>query len=358
LHLPENPAGERPLADPGRIVPTCADSHVGTIRKSRWACGPRLSEGPLGGKRMKINHRIPLNGNDPFWKYIQLLGLPIDRGNIRYSQTGDGTDLIWVLNVTEDNPVWPKVEHLLAEHRILTQVNNIFTEAEMNSAEWFLVSALGHHGYPQPEDDFGYIDVTYESGSCCPVCRIGKVQVAPFRLRTEPKASHSQFLQLNWVFDELFVRATAREGLISAGITGIKFLAPVLHKRNTPSEQIVQIKIQTILVDALDTTGFQPVTCKSMNEEWRPNKWITPDKESNRPFCGRIKYHSMHRGPYRFAREAFIGVPDLVKSTEWFGSGGGAFRRIIASQRFRQVVTEAKWRGLRFEPIEIINEHT
>lgn len=305
---------------------------------------------------MKINHRIPLMGKNPFWKYIQLLGLPIDRGNLRYSQTGDGTDLMWVLNVTEDNPVWPKVELLLAEHKmnVIDQVDNIFTGAEMNSAEWFLVSASGHHGYPQPEDDSGYIDATYDAESCCPVCYIGKVQVAPFRLRTEPKASHSQFLQLNWVFDEFFVRATARDGLVSAGITGIQFLAPVLHKRNTPSEQIVQMRVQTVLMDALDTTGFQPVTCKPMNEEWFPSKWSTPDKESNRPFCGRIKYHATHRGPYRFAQEAFIGAPDLVKSSEWFGSGGIAFQQIIASQRFRQVVTKAKWRGLQFEPIEII----
>jgi len=305
---------------------------------------------------MKINHRIPSRGDDPFWKQIQLLELPIDRGNLRYSQTGDGTDLIWVLNVTEDNPAWPKVEHLIAEYQLQVsdQVSNIFTKREIDTAEWLRVFALGHHGYPQPEDDDGYVDATYKTESSCPVCGIGNVQGAPFRLRNEPKASHSQFLQLNWVFDELFVRGAAREGLESAGITGIDFLAPVLHKRNTQSEQIVQMRVQTVLVDALDITGFQPVTCKPMNEEWHPNKWSTPEKEIDRSHCGRVKYHAMHRGPYRIAREAFIGAPDLVKSAEWFGSGRQAFRMIIASQRFRQIVNAAKWRGIEFEPIEII----
>lgn len=309
---------------------------------------------------MKINHRIPLNGDNPFWKHIQLLGLPIDRGNLRYSQTGDGTDLIWVLSVTEDNPVWPKVEHLIAEFQLQVsdQVSNIFTKRELDTAEWLLVSALGHHGYPQPEDDDGYIGATYESESSCPTCGIGKVQVAPFRLRNEPKTSHSQFLQLNWVFDELFVRGAVRDDLESAGVTGIDFLAPVLHKRNAPSEQIVQMRVQTVLVDALDITGFQPVTCKPMNEEWHSSKWSPPEKENDRPHCGRVKYHAMHRGPFRFAREAFIGAPDLVKSAEWFGSGRSAFRMIIASQRFRQIVTAAKWRGLGFEPIEIIATDT
>lgn len=37
----------------------------------------------------------------------------------------------------------------------------------------------------------------------------------------------------------------------------------------------------------------------------------------------------------------------------WFGSGGSAHRLVIVSQRFRQVVVAAKWRGVSFEPIEL-----
>lgn len=43
----------------------------------------------------------------------------------------------------------------------------------------------------------------------------------------------------------------------------------------------------------------------------------------------------------------------MVKTNEWFGSGGRAFRRILVTQRFRQVIVVNCLRGLRFEPIEI-----
>jgi hypothetical protein len=46
--------------------------------------------------------------------------------------------------------------------------------------------------------------------------------------------------------------------------------------------------------------------------------------------------------------------PDVGRSHEWVGSGGSASQLVIVSQRFRQVVLEAKWRGVRFEPIELL----
>jgi len=44
-----------------------------------------------------------------------------------------------------------------------------------------------------------------------------------------------------------------------------------------------------------------------------------------------------------------------VKTCEWFGSGGAASQIVIVSQRFHQLVNAQKWRGLAFEPIELIH---
>ena len=173
-------------------------------------------------------------------------------------------------------------------------------------------------------------------------------------MRAEFKASHSQFLQLNWVLDEFFLRDKARQGLRSAGITGIEDLAPVLHKKDRPSEQVVQMVVTTTLPPALDTTGLQSVTCKPRNEEWSPGRKGQSAEPARQPYCGRLKYAGMCKGPYRFARSAFVGAPDVVKSHEWFGSGGAAFRLVIVSQKFRQAVVAGKWRGVSFEPIELI----
>ena len=302
---------------------------------------------------MKINHRIAVRHDDPFWLEIDLLGLDYERGD---SNSVLKLAMSSVLNVTEDQPEWPEVERLIAEYRPTSHfVSNLFTKRELNAAEWLELVALGQHGFPEP--DIEYPTVTDDLADYCPICGIGGVQKAPFRLQREPRASHSQFIQLNWVYDEFFVREPARQGLEKAGITGIDFLAPVLHKSGRPSKQLVQMRIPSVLPGALDVSGLETITCKEENEEWETELWLRkqrPSPAETHPYCGRIKYHGEHRGPLRFRRGAFADVPDVVKSHEWFGSGGSAFQLIIVSQRFRQVVVEAKWRGVRFEPIELV----
>lgn len=299
---------------------------------------------------MKINHRIAKRYDDPFWREIERIGLRYERG----SPDNELRLAISVLNVTEDDPRWPEVERLAIEHGEGTHfVANVFTKLELDAAEWLQLTALGHHGYPQPEDDFGYVQATYDVSGYCPTCGVGGVQRAPFRLRSEPKATHSQFVQLNWVFDEFFLRSAAREGLRRAGIRGIDFVTPLLHKKNQPSETLTQMVVQTTLPPALDAHGLQPVTCRPRNEEWNPAHPLAYQRLEGRPYCGSLKFHMMRRGPFRFHRSAFAIAPDVVKSHEWFGSGGAADRIVIVSQRFRQTVLAAKWRGVDFEPIEV-----
>lgn len=300
---------------------------------------------------MKINHRIALRHDDPFWREIDRLGLDYDRGDpdnvLRLA--------ISVLNVTEDQPEWPGVERLVARYCPGPHsVSNVFTQVELDTAEWLQLWASGHHGYPQPEEDFGYQEVTYDLSDYCPHCGIGGVQKAPFHLRAEFKASHSQILQLNWVFDEFFLREEARDGLRSAAITGIDYMSPLLHKNGRQSERVAQMVVNTKLPPALDPIGFQPVTCKPQNEEWHTTPRLRPSEAEKVLYCGRVKYHYMHKGPYRFDNNAFAGAPDVVKSHEWFGRGASAHRLVIVSQRFRQAIVTAKWRGVTFEPIELV----
>ena len=147
---------------------------------------------------MQINHRIATRTDDALWRKIAPLGLPVDH-------TGG---IISVLNITEDDPAWPQVEAVLARHpSTVHTVDNRFTRHELDSAERLAMFAAGHHGYPQPED--GWRESTYDLADHCPDCDIGAVQSSAFRLRSEPKAPHSQFLQLNWVLDEFFVRPAA-----------------------------------------------------------------------------------------------------------------------------------------------------
>jgi hypothetical protein len=154
---------------------------------------------------------------------------------------------------------------------------------------WYQLYATGHFGYPQPES--GYALATYDS-TYCDRCGIGGVQRIPFRFRSEPKVRHSQFLQLNWVFDEFFVRPEVEAGLKEAGITGVTFGPALHHSTGRPLETIQQLTISSVLSAALDTVGLQPVTCKPDNEEGPP--WYgggQPRYSPDYPYCGRVKHH-------------------------------------------------------------------
>lgn len=306
---------------------------------------------------MKINHRITADEDDPFWLEIQYLGLKHKGG---------------VLNITEDQAEWPEVERLVMDYKGSYPpgdwTSNVYTKRELDSAEWLEVSATGSQGDPKP---WNWFEQTYDPRSCR-TCGIHGDQLIPYRFSGEPKAKSHQFLQLNGIYDTLFVRAEAREGLTHAGITGIDFGPLLVSAKGKVSEEAMQMHILGTLPPALDVTALQPVTCMPNNEEdhqvdlvfldWDPaeddelsERIAASDGEEKSPYCGQVKYHAAQRGPLRFDRGALAGAPNVVRSHEWFGSGGLAFRRVLVSQKFRQMVVGSKWRGLVFEPVELID---
>lgn len=80
------------------------------------------------------------------------------------------------------------------------------------------VNAQGHHGYPQPEDE--YQGLVY-SGYCLR-CGISGQQIAPFRLKRSQRAEHSDFLQINWFFDAFFVTPEAATSGSKTRTLGVK----------------------------------------------------------------------------------------------------------------------------------------
>jgi hypothetical protein len=286
---------------------------------------------------VKIRHHIAHRSDNPLWRDIQRLGLPVDSRNA----------IIWALDITEDDPSWPAIAAILAAHgEVSAQYFKVFSKQEENDADWLVACAAGHHGYPQPEDD--YFELTYDSTSC-PRCGIKGAQVNPFRFRAEPKAKHSHFLQLNWIFDELFVRHDAQLGIEGAGIRGIEFVPVVIDKSGEPSRAVRQMKVSYALPSSLNVARLQSFKCEPENQ-------VDPlPRGQSLPYCNRVKYLLRTRAQFEFERSAFTRAPDMVKSHEWFGAGATAFRLIIVSQAFRQLMLANKWRGLHFEPIALVD---
>ena len=195
----------------------------------------------------------------------------------------------------------------------------------MRQADFLEMGTTWNWDYPKPEKDFGYIGVTYDVTDYCSKCGVGAKQIAPFRFRGEPKWGRRHILQVNWVFDEYFVLPEVWERLFKK--YGVECMPVVKHKTGQPLESVVQLKIDTRATAPLRIGDTPHETCL---------------------FCHRVKYHSL-RGffpPFVVRQTA-----DILKTREYFGSGGQAFQRVIVSARLFREIADHKLKGVTFAPL-------
>lgn len=232
-------------------------------------------------------------------------------------------------------------------------------------AGWYQMSARSSRGYPQPESEFEYLSIVY--GEPCFHCGTFERQIAPFRFKKSVGAP-SGFTQLNWVYDTFFVPPAILEEITKAGITGFSPGPAVYHHTGEECADRVQLLIPTV-VACVETSRLPTVTCRPGNEEvvalratfakqeplsqkhvFSPELQEHFRKQSEKiaaiPYCGRVKYHP----PTSLALipDRLTAAPDLFRTSEWFGSGGSAFRLTLASERFANLVRERRWKGLEF----------
>jgi hypothetical protein len=66
-----------------------------------------------------------------------------------------------------------------------------------------------------------------------------------------------------------------------------------------------------------------------------------------------LKYHRPLLNQTTYTAEVFTKAPDIVKSHEWFGSGGSAFREVLVSQKVARLIIGHKLGGIRFVPVAL-----
>ena len=274
---------------------------------------------------MERIHRIFANRNHYLKACLDRLQIPHE-----YERSIVGETVF--LLIPETHAQWPELSQCLQGLDVFHTVELSFTLAEIRAAPWCELGAAGHFGYPQPDEDFGYKAITYDAEAGCMTCGIGAVQRAPFRFRKAPTQRRSQIIQLNWVFDEFFVSSDARGQLEAAGITGIDFEQPVLHRSGEPMAGWFQMRVLETAESRVKTAGLVTETCQ---------------------VCGRVKFNSPAGEMLALQEPLPSSSADVVKSREWFGSGGSAQRLVLVSQRFVAVVLQHKWRGLCLSPIAV-----
>jgi len=274
---------------------------------------------------MRIKKRIVLPENEGSELVAFLLnnGIPFDKG-----------DLISVLEIYDDDPAWPVIDAYVKKNDLLCLSETHFTKSELENADWLRVRSKWRNGYPQPENAFEYETITYTRTNHCQECGCGLQQIQPFRIKKEPKWGNRHFMMLNWVEDELFVSALAKDLLERSKLCGFCF-SEVNDKKG--SAQIPGI-YQLVITHYLD---------KGLN----PNA-SSIDTVHRCPSCGVKKYHPTGIGMLKFKKSIFDNAPDIVKTSEVFGWGKSAPHEIlIRNSMYRFIVENHLDRGLVFEPI-------
>jgi hypothetical protein len=211
--------------------------------------------------------------------------------------------------------------------RVFDSLTTEFTKGEIEAARWLDVVPDWHHGYPQPDEDFGYLRVTYDLAEWCDACGIGLKQKAPYQMKGEPKWGRRGILQLNWVFDEYFVTPEIWSSFFKPfGIA----CRPVTNTKGAELKTVVQLVAEEEV--GIVTDGLTPERCAK---------------------CGRVKYLPVTRGFFPALTTKPSGA--IVKTREYFGSGAAAHRRVLVSQELARALVAAKVRGASLWPVQSTN---
>ncbi len=190
-----------------------------------------------------------------------------------------------------------------------------FTKKELTES---LLSAKsgGHtHGYPMPDMDGGYLDLTYDLSDYSKSSGIGKKQKDAFRLKNVPKTGKKRMFGLGWIFDEYFVDIELYNEVFKP--LGIKSRPVLKYKKDEPFDTHVQLVLEE--------------TDEDLNLEGNP---IEKCEES-----GRWKYQPMPQGFYPQYQNI---IAPIFKSKEWFGTGAEARKRIFLTKELREKLIEIK----------------
>lgn len=270
---------------------------------------------------MKIIHRVSFNATEA-GNQTQLL----DELNIPYELSPLlGPNKFVTLDISEDHQHWEKIRDLIPKWNGLDVVRTQFSESELNSADFLVMRSSWVHGYPMPDDENGYLDVTY-GRTGCDVCGNGRLQRAPFQMRSEPKWGRRHVMQLNWIVDEFFVTPYAYRSVFAD--FGIGEYEVLKHKKGTRLENVVQLQISAVAED--------------------PLKIGEPDNVC--PGCKQPRYKHQSVG-------YFPGLPEsetrasIFRSQERFGEGAITWSEVIVSQEVYRAVAISRLVGFEFHPL-------
>lgn len=261
---------------------------------------------------MKIIHKIGFLASEEKIRALNDAGVHIEKENQFIS-----------VEIEECDPRWANISSIVKDLKLLDTVITKFSEEEIRRAAILEMVPAWHYSYPQPEDNFGYKEKTYDLSDFCHFCGIGsRQQIAPFSLKRPPGWGTKSILQLNWVFDEYFVKPDVWHKVFKP--FGIECMPVLLYKTGQEMDNIVQLVISSFADVRLE--GHEYTICQH---------------------CGQRKYLPITRG---FQPKPDVTDAAIFKSKTFFGSGASAHRMVFINSRLYKAIAAEKIKGVTFKP--------
>ena len=274
---------------------------------------------------MKVQHRLVFTMMPDKLQVLKKLALDTDSKLSRLKLIDDATASrpYFRLEIYEHHPKWNELLNYKSLLFWSDSPKTIFTKMELANAKFFNLSAW-LWDYPQPADDFDYLNFTYDLSNYSSKSGMIAVQKAPFRMRCEPKWGKKHFLTLNWVFDALFTHPQIYDDFLSS--LGIETMPVIHHKKGSELKTVIQLLPQGTVELDMENHPFE--IC---------------------PVTGVKKYPDIRQGYF----PGIIGDCDfhLCVSNQHFGDGGCAFKNIIISATLQKYISEKKLKGVWLTPL-------
>ena len=263
---------------------------------------------------MQIIHRISLASSGEIREELARLGVVVaDHGFVSFE-------------IDEADETWPGLRDWIPRRRAVDIARTKFSKKELGEARWLELVPSWHWGYPQPDEgEFGYRRATYDLAEWCPECGLGLRQKAPFQMKGEPKWGKKGILQLNWVFDEYFATPEVWSSAFEPHGVGRR---SVLKNDGSELKTVVQLVIEEEV--GVVTSSLVAERCGK---------------------CSRTRYLPATRGRF----PALIREPTraIARTSEYFGSGAQASRRVMVSQDLARTLDAKGIRGASFRPVQV-----
>ena len=240
----------------------------------------------------------------------------------------------YMFEIAEDDPSWPEIKIFLKGD--YTYLRTRYTAEDRLNAEWCIIwddHSIVSYRIPQ-----GYAWSEEFFQNQCKKCGSGWKQIAPFRLKQEPKLGKNQFCGFSGGF-ELFCTPLVLEEFSRQSINGFETWPVYLKKKgDEQANNLKQIRVTEIA---------EPAIAEELVEHERYG-------QTDCVICGQTWHAHYVRGMLPLRKSALKQNVDFQLTNEWFGNGQSARREILVSQRVVRLILENKWKGAELIPIQAV----